>query len=127
MLPIEYHAGIDALTDRGVVRLGGDEVTIEQPDQQMTYRNPRGFSPHARGTEVFVEAVRAGDAASLAAAEALIADAAAGGRFVDEAGWTIGLARWLPEGDADRVRLMAGARHQIGERGLGGFVRFLDT
>jgi myo-inositol 2-dehydrogenase/D-chiro-inositol 1-dehydrogenase len=65
MLPIEYHADIDALTDRGVVRLGGDEVTIEQPDQQMTYRNPRGFSPHARGTEVFVEAVRAGDASAI--------------------------------------------------------------
>jgi tetratricopeptide (TPR) repeat protein len=72
-------------------------------------------------------AVRAGDAASLAAAEALITDVAAGGRVVDAAGWTIGLARWLPEGDADRARLMAQARDQVDEHGLGGFVRFLDT
>jgi hypothetical protein len=44
--------------------------------------------------------VRADDAASLATAESLITDAASNGHIVDEVMWTIGLARWLLEGDA---------------------------
>ena len=53
--------------------------------------------------------VRADDGASLATAESLITAAASNGHMVDEVMWTIGLARWLPEGDGDRARLMAGA------------------
>jgi class 3 adenylate cyclase/tetratricopeptide (TPR) repeat protein len=80
-----------------------------------------------RGFVLALVEVRPGDAASLAPAEALITDAAAKGLVVDEVGWTIGLARWLPEGDGDRARLMSGARRRIEETGLGGFGRFLDS
>ena len=72
-------------------------------------------------------AVRADDAASLAAAEALIAEAAAAGLVLDELTWTIGLARWLPDGHPDRMRLMARARERIDECGFGGLRQFLDS
>jgi hypothetical protein len=70
--------------------------------------------------------VRADDAASLATAESLITAPASNGHIVDEVMWTIGLARWLPEGGADRARLMARAGDLIDEHGVGGVVRFLD-
>jgi tetratricopeptide (TPR) repeat protein len=73
-----------------------------------------------------VVAVRPDDPASLGAAEELIADAASSGLVLDELMWTIGLARWLPDGHADRVRLMARARARIDESGFGGLARFLD-
>ena len=73
-----------------------------------------------------VVAVRADDAASLSAAEALIEDAALRGRVADEVIWTIGLGRWLPDGDADRARLMARARDRIDASGFVGLARFLD-
>jgi hypothetical protein len=46
--------------------------------------------------------------------------------MIDEVMWRIGLARWLPEGDADRARLTAGAGDLIDEHGVGGLARFLD-
>lgn len=70
--------------------------------------------------------VRADDAASLATAESLITAPASNGHIVDEVMWTIGLARWLPEGGADRARLMARAGDLIDEHGIGGLARFLD-
>jgi tetratricopeptide (TPR) repeat protein len=71
-------------------------------------------------------AVRAGDPASLSAAEALIAEVSSRGRILDELIWTIGLARRLPEGNADRARLMTRVGERIDETGFGGLSRFLD-
>ena len=69
-------------------------------------------------------AVDPDDAATLA--EALTSEAASSGLVLDELLWTIGLARWLPEGHADRVRLMSRARDRIDATGFGGLAQFLD-
>ena len=70
--------------------------------------------------------VREDDPASITAAEALIGEAASIGFVALELLWTIGLARWLPEGHADRARLMGRAADWIDECGFGGLARFLD-
>jgi predicted dehydrogenase len=58
MLPCGYHVGIDALTDQGVVRLGGGSVTIQKGrGESETVNNPEGFSAHAEGTKVFIQAI----------------------------------------------------------------------
>ena len=74
-----------------------------------------------------VVAVRNDDATSLKVAEELIANSAGSGLFDDEVIWTIGLARWLPEGHPERARLMTRAQDRIEEYGFAGLARFLDS
>jgi tetratricopeptide (TPR) repeat protein len=81
---------------------------------------------HGRFVRALV-AVRAGHPASLALAEELIAGTASIGLVLDELVWTIGLARWLPEGHPDRSRLMTRAHDRINETGFEGLIRFLDS
>jgi hypothetical protein len=107
-----------------VMLLGGSRLEVENLAAWLV-RHPTFDRLHREFTRSVV-AVQAGDAASLAVAEALIAEAASSGRTADEVIWSIGLARWLPEGDADRARLMTRARDRIDESGFGGLARFLD-
>jgi tetratricopeptide (TPR) repeat protein len=86
----------------------------------------QGFDRQHRRFARSVVAVRNDDAASLSAAEALIAEAASRGWVLHELIWTIGLARWLPEGDAHRARLMGRAQARIDETGFDGLARFLE-
>ena len=86
----------------------------------------QAFDRHHRRFVRALVAVRVDDTASLAGAESLISDVASRGHIGYELIWMIGLARWLPEGDGGRARLMAGARDRIDESGFGGLARFLD-
>ncbi len=65
MLPCGFRVEVAALTDRGAVTLEEQAVTIESGERRETFRNPGGFSPHRRGTEVFIEALRTGDASPI--------------------------------------------------------------
>lgn len=105
-----------------VLLLAGDRRQVEDLAATRVAcldRNHRRFVRSVVG-------VRADDAASLSAAEAFITDAASRGRVADELIWTIGLARWLPEGHTDRARLMARARDRIDQSGFEGLAPFLD-
>jgi class 3 adenylate cyclase/tetratricopeptide (TPR) repeat protein len=108
-----------------VLLLAGDRRRVEDLAAICVIRRHAFDWNHRRFVRSLV-AVRADDAASLSAAEALIAEAASRGRVADELIWTIGLGRWLPEGDADRTRLMARARNRIDESGFVGLAHFLD-
>ncbi len=65
MLPIGHRVGLEVLTDRGVVTVNGSSVTFDEPGRQEKLEDPRGFSGHGRGSEVFIEAVRKGDASGM--------------------------------------------------------------
>jgi predicted dehydrogenase len=65
MMPLGHRVGLDVLTERGVVRVDGGSVAIEEADNRERFENPEGFSTHGRGSEVFMEALRKGDAALL--------------------------------------------------------------
>lgn len=107
-----------------VLLLAGSPRHLEDLAAAVFVRS-QAFDRHHRRFVRALVAVRVDDTASLAGAEALIADVAS--RYTGyELIWTIGLARWLPEGDGDRVRLMAGARERINGSGFGGLARFLD-
>jgi tetratricopeptide (TPR) repeat protein len=108
-----------------VLLLAGSPRHLEDLAAAVFVRS-QAFDRHHRRFVRALVAVRVDDTASLAGAEALIADVASRGYTGYELIWTIGLARWLPEGDGDRVRLMAGARERINGSGFGGLARFLD-
>lgn len=108
-----------------VVLLAGDRRLVEDlASVSSTMR--QGLNRWHRDFLQALVAVGADDAPSLAAAEVLIDGAAADGLVTKEVTWTIGLARWLPEGHPDRARLMARARERIDETGFWGVADFLD-
>jgi tetratricopeptide (TPR) repeat protein len=109
-----------------VVFLAGEHRQFEHLAAASSARSLTLDLRHGRFVRALV-AVRAGHPASLALAEELIAETASAGLVLDELVWTIGLARWLPEGHPDRQRLMARARERIDECGFGGLIRFLDS
>ena len=109
-----------------VVFLAGEHRQVEALAAASLERGSTVDLRHGQFVRALV-AVDPDDALSLAAAEALIAETASAGLVLDELLWTIGLARWLPVGHADRTRLMARARQRIDERGFGGLRQFLDA
>ncbi len=66
MQPLVYRIGLDVLTDRGTVRLGEEQVVVEESDEKREAMElPADCSPWGLATEGFVQAVRTGDESSV--------------------------------------------------------------
>jgi tetratricopeptide (TPR) repeat protein len=109
-----------------VLLLAGDRRQVEDLAAVTLVRRQTTDLRHGPFVRSVV-AVQADDALALAASEELIIDAALNGSVLIEAIWTIGLARWLPEGHPDRLRLMNGVRERIDRHGFAGLARFVDS